>query len=133
MSTRVSVVIPCFNAASYVGQAIDSALAQSHGDVEVIVIDDGSTDGSSEVIASFGARIRSEQLPHGGAPRARNRGLALATGQAVTFLDADDLLAHDTIAASLVALAVAPQRSVVAALGVTSSRMVPAGVRPRTM
>lgn len=115
MSPLVSVVIPCFDTAPYIAEAIASALGQSHDRVEVIVIDDGSTDGSSDVIATFGGRIISERVTNGGAPRARNRGLALARGEAVVFLDADDLLAPDTIAASLVTLEAAHRRSVVAA------------------
>lgn len=88
----ISVVIPCYNTERYVGEAIESALDQTYSSVEVIVIDDGSTDGSLEVIRSFGARIRWETGPNRGACAARNRGLALARGELIQFLDADDLL-----------------------------------------
>lgn len=88
----VSIIIPCWNAECYVGEAIESALAQTYPNVEVIVIDDGSTDGSLEVIQSFGERIRWETEPNRGACAARNRGIALARGKLIQFLDADDLL-----------------------------------------
>ena len=88
----VSIVIPCWNAARLVGDAIESALAQTHQNVEVIVIDDGSTDHSLDVIRSFGDSIRWETGPNRGACAARNRGLALARGEFVQFLDADDVL-----------------------------------------
>lgn len=88
----VSVVIPCYNGAPYVGEAIESALAQTHPPLEVIVIDDGSTDGSLQVIRSFGEAIRWETGPNRGACAARNRGLELARGELIQFLDADDLL-----------------------------------------
>ena len=89
MSADVTVVIPCYNAERFVGQAIQSALDQGPN-VEVIVVDDGSTDASLDVIASFGDRIRFETGPNRGACAARNAGLALANGQFVFFLDADD-------------------------------------------
>jgi glycosyltransferase involved in cell wall biosynthesis len=88
----VSVIIPCYNAEKYVGQAIESALAQTYPKKEVIVIDDGSTDGSLDVIKSFGDRIRWETGPNRGGSAARNRGIELAQGELIQFLDADDLL-----------------------------------------
>jgi glycosyltransferase involved in cell wall biosynthesis len=88
----VSIIIPCWNAESYVGAAIESALSQTYPTVEVIVIDDGSTDGSMEVIRSFGKHIRCETGPNRGASAARNRGLDLSRGKLIQFLDADDVL-----------------------------------------
>jgi len=88
----VSIIIPCFNAEKYVGEAIESALAQTYGPVEVVVVDDGSTDGLVGVLESFGDRIRWESGPNRGACAARNRGLEMASGELIQFLDADDLL-----------------------------------------
>ncbi len=88
----VSIIIPCYNAERYVGEAIESALAQTYPNKEVILIDDGSTDGSLDVIRSFGEAIRWETGPNRGGSAARNRGLALARGELIQFLDADDLL-----------------------------------------
>ena len=93
-SALVSILIPCFNAEQYVASAIESALGQDYPDFEVIVVDDGSTDASLEIIRRFGAdrRIRFETGPNRGGSAARNRLLAMANGKFVQFLDADDLL-----------------------------------------
>jgi glycosyltransferase involved in cell wall biosynthesis len=88
----VSILIPCFNAERWIRQAIDSALGQTWPDREVIVVDDGSTDGSRDVIAAFGDRIRWESGPNRGGNVARNRLLELARGEWVQYLDADDYL-----------------------------------------
>jgi glycosyltransferase involved in cell wall biosynthesis len=104
MTGRVSVVIPCFNAAATVGDAVESALAQTWRDVEIIVIDDGSSDGSAHVLRSFENRIRIEFGPNRGASAARDRGTALATGAYIQYLDADDLLAPAAIASRVAAL-----------------------------
>lgn len=92
MRPLVSICIPCFNQAEFVGECIASALAQTYPEVEVIVIDDGSTDESLAVIQSFNGRIRWETGPNRGAPSARNHALAISTGEYINFLDADDLL-----------------------------------------
>lgn len=94
VSWSVSVVIPCRNAASTVGAAVASALAQTLPPLEVIVVDDGSSDGSAEVARAAGARV----LPldqRGNAGGARNHGLQAATGNAVAFLDADVEISKD--------------------------------------
>lgn len=98
---KVSVVIPCYNAEQWLGECIESALGQSWPNLEVIVIDDGSTDSSRDVIASFGARIRHECGPNRGGSAARNRGLALSQGAWVQFLDADDVLLPSCIESKL--------------------------------
>jgi GT2 family glycosyltransferase len=99
----VAVVIPCWNAAAWVGEAMRSALDQKDVSPEVMVVDDGSTDGSLEVIRSFGDRVRWVSGPNGGVSAARNRGLAETSSNWVVFLDADDLLAPGTLAARLTA------------------------------
>lgn len=86
------MVIPCYNAEKWAGRAIQSVLDQPDVEPEVIVIDDGSTDTSLEVIRSFGDRIRWETDPNRGGGAARNRGLELATDSNVVFLDEDDFL-----------------------------------------
>jgi glycosyltransferase involved in cell wall biosynthesis len=88
----VSILIPCFNAERWVAEAIESALAQTWPDKEVIVIDDGSQDGSLDIIKSFGSRIRWETGPNRGGNVARNRLLELARGEWLQYLDADDYL-----------------------------------------
>jgi GT2 family glycosyltransferase len=87
---RVSVVIPCFNGARHLGEALDGALAQTHSDVEVVVTDDGSTDDTPAVLAAYGDRIRRLSQANAGPSAARNRALAAATGEYVALLDADD-------------------------------------------
>jgi glycosyltransferase involved in cell wall biosynthesis len=104
MNGRVSIVIPCFNAASTVGETIESALAQSWSDIEVIAIDDGSNDGSAAILRSFGGRIRAKFGPNRGVSAARNSGTASATGSFVQYLDADDLLGPEAIERRLRAL-----------------------------
>jgi glycosyltransferase involved in cell wall biosynthesis len=89
---KVSILIPCFNADRWIAPAIKSALAQTWQNKEVIVVDDGSSDGSREVIQSFGDKIRYEFGPNRGSNPCRNRLLELASGEWVQFLDADDEL-----------------------------------------
>lgn len=96
-SPTVSVVIPCYNAEQWIGDCVRSVLAQTWRDFEVVIVDDGSTDGSRDEIASFGDQVRYEYGPNRGGAAARNRGLALARGRWVQFLDADDLLVPDCI------------------------------------
>lgn len=88
----VSILIPCYNARPWVAEAIESALAQTWSEKEVIVVDDGSTDGSLDVIRSFGSAIRFETGPNRGGNVARNRLLELAQGDWLQYLDADDRL-----------------------------------------
>jgi glycosyltransferase involved in cell wall biosynthesis len=96
----VSIIIPCYNNAAYVSEAIQSALDQSYRPCEVIVIDDYSTDDSWDVIQSFGDRILSRRRStNSGACVARNDGLELARGEFIQFLDADDLLPPHSIQA----------------------------------
>lgn len=83
-------MMACLNAAPFLREAVESALGQSYPDKEVVVVDDGSTDGSREVLNSYGGAIRVLAQEHGGAYRARNLGLRTASGEFVAFLDADD-------------------------------------------
>ena len=87
----VSVIIPVFNGARFLGAAIDSVLAQAHEPIEVIVVDDGSTDGSAGIAEAYGAPVRCQRQENAGAGSARNRGVETARGQYLAFLDADDL------------------------------------------
>ncbi len=112
MQPLVSIIIPSFNAAKFVGEAIESALAQTYPHVEVVVIDDGSTDESVEVLRSFGEAIRWETGPNRGACAARNRGLELANGEVIQFLDADDLLYPEKIERQLPLLVESKRRLV---------------------
>lgn len=87
----VSVVIPNYNYARYVSAAVESALSQTYTHVEVIVVDDGSTDNSIEVLRTFENKIRIIQQKNSGQSISRNRGISEARGDFVAFLDADDL------------------------------------------
>lgn len=93
----VSIVIPCYNAAPYVGEAIESALGQSYADTEVIVVNDGSTDSSQAAIDQYEAQIRTVTTENKGACHARNVGIEMARGEYIKFLDADDVLRLHTV------------------------------------
>lgn len=87
----VSVVIPAFNAARFLAETIDSVLAQDHPALEVVVVDDGSTDATGEIARSYGDAVAVLTQVHQGLGAAQNRGIARATGDYLSFLDADDL------------------------------------------
>src|ERR1035437_837005 len=87
----VSVIIPVFNGERTIARAIDSVLAQEFdGEIEVMVVNDGSTDGTAEVLACFGDRIRVVDQPNRGTPASRNAGVRVSSGKYLAFLDADD-------------------------------------------
>ena len=91
----ISVIIPVYNAATYLPACLDSVLAQTCRDIEVIIVDDGSTDGSGKVCDDYvcrDARVRVIHRENGGPSAARNEGLALAKGEYVAFVDSDDVV-----------------------------------------
>jgi len=87
---RVSAVVPAYNRADYLAEALDSALAQAFDGLEVVVVDDGSTDATPEVLRRYGERIRVHRQENAGQSAAVNRGVDLARGEFVAFLDSDD-------------------------------------------
>lgn len=87
---KVSIIIPAYNQATFLAQAVESCLDQTHPSVEIIVVDDGSTDATPTVVRAFGDRIRYVRQDNTGLPGARNRGLHESTGDYLCFLDSDD-------------------------------------------
>jgi glycosyltransferase involved in cell wall biosynthesis len=105
----VSVVVPLYNKAAYVQLAVESVLAQSFGDLELIVVDDGSTDAGGEIVANMqDARVHLIRQANAGVAAARNTGIRAARGRWVAFLDADDTWRLDKLARQLAALGRAP-------------------------
>jgi glycosyltransferase involved in cell wall biosynthesis len=112
---RVSVVIPAYNAASFVGEAIASIRAQGRQPAEIIVVDDGSTDQTAAVAAGLGSDIRVLRQPVNlGPAAARNRGIEAATGTVIASLDADDLWPSDAMALLLSRLEQPPYPAIAA-------------------
>jgi len=115
MPITISIVTPCYNGARYIKETLQSALAQTHPPLEVIVIDDGSTDDSAALAAEAGPPVRVIRQANQGESIARNRGIAEAQGSHVLFLDADDLLEPESL--SLLAAAVDGRPDAVAVMG----------------
>jgi glycosyltransferase involved in cell wall biosynthesis len=90
VSQLVSILIPCYNARPWIAQCIQSAVDQTYPHKEIVVVDDGSTDGSQDVVREFGDRVRFEAGPNRGSNVARNRLVELSRGSWLSFLDADD-------------------------------------------
>jgi glycosyltransferase involved in cell wall biosynthesis len=87
----ISCIVPVFNGERYIGEALHSILAQTYRPLEIIVADDGSTDGTARVARSFGNRVKYVHQANLGYPEAKNLGLSEARGEFIAFLDADDL------------------------------------------
>ena len=103
-SQKVSVIIPVYNVKKYLHQCIDSVLCQEYSDFEIVLVDDGSTDGSGKICDEYAARdtrIIVIHQPNGGSSGARNRGLKEATGTYVCFLDSDDYWENEHFLSSL--------------------------------
>ena len=105
---KTSVVIPCHNAAEFVGQTIGSLLEQTRHAAEIHVILDRCSDGSADVVRQFGDRVRAHAVDFGNATQTRNFGETLCSGNAIMFLDADDVLGPDALAGLEAALTSAP-------------------------
>lgn len=104
----VSVVVPVFNGERYLGETLDSILAQTYASTEVIVVDDGSTDGSAGIAHSYGARVRYVYQDNQGPAGAFNTGILLARGEYLTIVGADDLIAPEKLARQVAVLQVEP-------------------------
>lgn len=105
---RISVVIPVFNCEKYVAEAIRSVLAQSRPPEEIIVVDDGSTDSSADVVKTFGTAVQYVWQTNQKIGAARNAGVAIATGNYIAFLDADDIWMPNKLELQSGALCAAP-------------------------
>jgi len=108
MRPTVSVVIPTFNRANLLGEAVCSALQQTRPPDEIIIVDDGSTDNIEQTIKPYAGRVRYIQQRNAGAASARNHGIRVASGDFIAFLDSDDLWVLDRLERQLDALALHP-------------------------
>jgi len=100
MTSIYSIIIPLYNKERQIARTLDSVLAQSVADFEVIVVDDGSKDGSAEIVKGYSdPRIRYIKKENGGVSSARNRGIQEARGEWILFLDGDDRLMQDALSA----------------------------------
>jgi hypothetical protein len=113
MSPRISIIIPCRNGVAWLGEAIESCLGQNWTNLQIIVVDNGSTDGSLDLAKRYEARaVTVIECERAGASAARNVGLKHADGDLIQFLDADDLLDADKIRRQVERLTAAPAASV---------------------
>ena len=112
----ISVIIPVYNGERYLPEAVASIRAQNYAPLEIIVVNDGSTDGTATLVQSLGADIRYFYQPNAGPSAARNRGLAMAKGDLITFLDADDLWVRDKIERQVAYLSAHPEIDIVQGL-----------------
>ena len=109
----LSIVIPTYNRQRFISDAIESALSQTYQNFEILVVDDGSDDGTSEIVRSFSdARLRYVEKNHSGAPATRNRCIAEAQGEFLVWLDSDDMLLPDTLAVYVEALSRTPEADI---------------------
>ena len=95
---KVSVIVPVYNCAPYVERCVRSIMAQTYTDLEIICVDDGSSDNSGKILDSLAeedSRIRVIHQKNAGVSAARNRGLDIATGELITFVDGDDAIEPD--------------------------------------
>jgi glycosyltransferase involved in cell wall biosynthesis len=106
---RVNVIIPCYNSARFLGDALDSVLRQTHADTTALVIDDGSTDATVEIARTFGSRVTVLQQPNSGPSVARNLGIDAAHGEYIAFLDADDRWHPEKLSRQLAVFAAHPE------------------------
>ena len=104
----VSVVLPVYNCERYLAQAIESVISQNYRPIEIIVVDDGSTDKSAETAKKFGNAIRYNFQQHAGQSVARNKGIDLAQGEFIAFLDADDIWESNKLALQVTAFENSP-------------------------
>jgi glycosyltransferase involved in cell wall biosynthesis len=109
---KISVVIPAYNRQAYIGEAVESVLAQEHRPIEIMVVDDGSNDATADVVAQYDdvQYIRRER---GGAAAARNTGVEQAQGELLAFLDSDDRWLPDTLERQLAARSSQPHADIV--------------------
>ena len=112
MSPRVSVLIPTWNRANLIGAAIESALHQTYQDFEVIVVDDGSEDGTADVVKRYD-RVRYVPQAHRGIPVTRNRALEEASGELLCWLDSDDMWAPEKLEKQVAYLDMHPECQIV--------------------
>ncbi len=105
----VSIVIPAYNAYRTLAQTLDSVLAQTYSNIEVIVVNDGSTDGTADVLRAHADKVRGIDQPNGGLARARNTGCRTARGEFIALMDADDLCTPERIAVQVAAFQSCPE------------------------
>jgi glycosyltransferase involved in cell wall biosynthesis len=108
MRPSVSVIIPIYDSGKYLSEALDSVLAQRHTPIEILVVDDGSTDQGPAIASGYGSPVKVIPIPHRGHPAARNAGVAASSGVFLGFLDADDLWAGNKLSLQLDAFAENP-------------------------
>jgi glycosyltransferase involved in cell wall biosynthesis len=109
----VSVIVPVYNGEQFLAQAIENIQQQNYQPLEIIVVDDGSTDGTAEIATQFKDQIRYVYQPNRGPSAARNRGIKMAAGDVIAFLDVDDLWPQNTLKSQLNCLASNPSVDVV--------------------
>jgi glycosyltransferase involved in cell wall biosynthesis len=133
MTPEVSVIIPTYNRCAMLLEAIDSVLAQTASAFELIVIDDGSTDGTAEHLMRLRKTIRIERIEHSGPAAARNRGVALAGAPLIAFLDSDDLWAPTKLERQLAFMRANPGCAILQTdeIWIRNGRRVNPGVRHR--
>src|SRR5690242_6106612 len=104
----ISCIIPVYNGERYIKESIDSVLAQTYGTLELIVVDDGSIDGTAEVVTHYGERLRYVRQANGGTAAACNHGLSLAQGEFMAFQAADDVWHPEKLARQMARFAARP-------------------------
>lgn len=126
---KVSAIIPTYNSALYLASAVDSVLAQTLQEIEVVVIDDGSADETESLMRGYGSRVRYFRQRNGGVAVARNRGIRESRGRYVAFLDADDVWVPHKLETQLAALGKNPDhRACYSAFTIADSDLSPLGV-----
>ena len=101
---KISVIIPCYNSALFISEAISSVLSQRYSNIELIIVDDGSDDNTKERVDHLNVTYHYYAIPHSGAAFARNLGVEKSTGEYLAFLDADDLWPENKLLTQLQAL-----------------------------